>query len=452
MFQIVAMVLFATTIALLAGTVYVKLRSGSAKSIFYSFLDSVMFIPYTLRIGPFAAHDNGIERTCIDAMKRTGLNDFDDSGKFSFMKPYAMSHDFGYVRSKCFYSPMGFLVQKLSQQKRMEIRLLMVDYFKRHPSVETTTFSRPPTLITGFTRTGTTYLHELLSIHPETRAHNTWEQMNPVPTTDDESPLAQQQNRIERHKKGLRLFKFVDRVAGEISQAVHKVEYDKCEECTLPCSLELPWNITNLSFMMFAAEELFSLGAGRSFDLYLKFLKLQTWSAPDLPSHWVVKCPFYLPFLNDLNETFSDSTIVWTHRNPVECIASTCLLFECITHSTCSSWIVDKKWLGQHVLKYTRLSFDRAFYVLKRRKGDIRIIHVKYRDTTKATLETCERVCKLIGLPFSDEYVSILKEHIAKSREKRKIQVEKYKYTLDEYGMTKAGLEAEFKEYIETYC
>ena len=171
------MVLFATIIALLAGTAYFKLRNGSSRSIFYSFLDSVMFIPYTLRIGPFAAHDNGIERTCIDAMKSTGLNDFDDSGKFSFMKLYAMSHDFGYVRSKCLYSPMGFLVQKFSQRRRMEIRLLMVDYFKRHPSVETTTFSRPPIIITGFTRTGTTFLHELLSIHPETRAHNTWEQV-----------------------------------------------------------------------------------------------------------------------------------------------------------------------------------------------------------------------------------------------------------------------------------
>merc|ERR1719242_925767 len=112
-------------------------------------------------------------------------------------------------------------------------------------------------------------------------------QMSPVPTTDDESDRAQKENRIERHKKGIIRFKFMEYVAGDTALAVHKVEYDKCEECTLPCSLELPWNITNLAFMMFSAEELFPLGAGRAFDLYLKFLKLQTWSAPDLPSHWV---------------------------------------------------------------------------------------------------------------------------------------------------------------------
>jgi hypothetical protein len=43
---------------------------------------------------------------------------------------------------------------------------------------------------------------------------------------------------------------------------------------------------------------------------------------------WNLKCPFYLPYLKELEKSFPDAVLVWTHRNPVECIASACSLYE----------------------------------------------------------------------------------------------------------------------------
>jgi hypothetical protein len=42
---------------------------------------------------------------------------------------------------------------------------------------------KSPIFIIGFPRTGTTFLHELLGLHPKVRMHYSWQQGEPVPKT-----------------------------------------------------------------------------------------------------------------------------------------------------------------------------------------------------------------------------------------------------------------------------
>ena len=42
---------------------------------------------------------------------------------------------------------------------------------------------------------------------------------------------------------------------------------------------------------------------------------------------WMLKSPFHLPYLEELFATFPDATVIWTHRDPAECIASACSLY-----------------------------------------------------------------------------------------------------------------------------
>ena len=50
---------------------------------------------------------------------------------------------------------------------------------------------------------------------------------------------------------------------GEAIQHVHRIGYEELEECTIPCSLELPWTISEIPFTMFAAQEMADMGAGQ---------------------------------------------------------------------------------------------------------------------------------------------------------------------------------------------
>lgn len=133
--------------------------------------------------------------------------------------------------------------------------------------------------------------------------------------------------------------------------------------------MELPWAIPELLYHIASADETMHTGCGGAFRYYRKFLQLLTWQNPgnvvlaegaggaavaaDVPGasagasadggdgagadggdapryadQWMLKCPFHLPYLDALMREFPGSTIVWTHRDPVECVASACSLYE----------------------------------------------------------------------------------------------------------------------------
>ena len=62
-------------------------------------------------------------------------------------------------------------------------RLRLVELFKQRPGLLDVKVERP-IIITGLFRTGTTYLHNLLASHPQSRAPLYWELMHPCPAVD----------------------------------------------------------------------------------------------------------------------------------------------------------------------------------------------------------------------------------------------------------------------------
>mmetsp|Transcript_22397 Transcript_22397/g.27365 ORF Transcript_22397/g.27365 Transcript_22397/m.27365 type:complete len:501 (-) Transcript_22397:104-1606(-) len=465
-FQLKKIIGWPATVAVLfliqvTGTIFRKHLCGPVKSWLNCFLDALFYIPCNLKLGIYRTPCD-IDTAIKDAMAKTGLSDFDDDGSHSFANKYRLSRNIGMQQlHKAHHSPFGFIVEKIVLSKRMELRLQLVDYLKKHPSIKDVKFAKAPISVIGYPRTGTTYLHDLLGLDPKTRSHLVWEQLSPLPTTHDESPLAQRSNRQKRYNGRLNEYYFKKRLAGDYFQAVHRVEYDLSEECLTFCSMELPWNILDLHFTPCSAEKLFELGAGRSYEFYLRFLQVLTWQAPELPSTWMLKCPWHLAYLDDLHTTFSDSPFIWTHRNPLECISSSCSLFFAIASQVMDPWTIDKKVLGRNVAKYARLSFDRAFAAVKKHKDTLKIVHVKYTDTIKDPIKVCKEIYTAIELPFSSEYESLLKTYIAKSNKKREEQSKSgisgkvgkiHCYSLEEYGLNADEISSDYKSYIENYC
>lgn len=108
---------------------------------------------------------------------------------------------------------------------------------------------------------------------------------------------------------------------------------------------------------------------------------------------WVLKCPFYLPYLAELNETFPDANIVWMHRDPVECIASACSLYESMMDMTCNTWTIDRIALGRAVLNYSELQLQKAEEAIKKNSNRLQITHVRY----EALVEDPKRVVRRLS-------------------------------------------------------
>jgi hypothetical protein len=190
-------------------------------------------------------------------------------------------------------------------------------------------------------------------------------------------------------------------IASQRIQDIHRIAYDEPEECTTPCSMELPWAVSELPFNTFAVDELVPLGAGDAFVHYRKFLQMLTWSASDRRDQdftWMLKCPFHLPYLDALHKEFPDATVVWTHRDPADCIASACSLYETLMCMFMEENSIDKKALGAAVMNYTKKCLQMAQDTIKRLGSKFKILHIRYGETIKAPKETCKKVYAMVGI------------------------------------------------------
>jgi hypothetical protein len=316
-------------------------------------------------------------------------------------------------------------------------------------------------------RTGTTFLHEILGLHPNGSMHCTWEQMDFIPKTHNESMEEQTKDREIRYKNNKWQFDLLSLVAGDAIQSIHRIGYDEPEECTGPCGMELPYNPPSIPFMIFAAKEVIDLGAKDAFILYKQYLQLLTFQSKDrqTPFTWILKCPFHLPYLTELHTTFPDATIVWTHRNPVECIASACSLYETFLKLSCDTWTINKKILGLAVMEYTYLALEKAIDSINKASKTMRILHIRYADNIKEPKATCKQVMDMANIPFTDEYVKRLDNYLAESAKKRQALKEKkakeigsnkkvellHDYSLEEYGLTEEMVLEKFAVYIAKY-
>ena len=362
-------------------------------------LDAICSIPYALRIGPWGK-PNDIRFALKAAYSRLKLpypfksNSEVDS---AYIARYEVARKLGLERSKAQYTPFGYYISTEIMTRRCMVKIQMGEYLRKHPSIETVQIKNPIFVI-GFPRTGTTFLHELLGLHPGVRMHYTWEQQDPVPRTDDESLEAQTRDREAKYISNRSYFDTSLRLAGDAIQRIHRIKYDEPEECTTPCAMELPWAVSEIPWIPFAAKEVISMGAGDTFKTYRKFLQMMMWQKPErflkdteYPT-WMLKCPFHLPYLTELVSEFPDATVVWTHRNPKECIASACSLYETILHMAAEEPSVDRLALGKAVMDYTRISLDKAEETFRLLGDKFKPVHIRYADNIKNPKEMCKRI------------------------------------------------------------
>jgi hypothetical protein len=226
--------------------------------------------------------------------------------------------------------------------------------------------------------------------------HYTWEQMSSVPSTHDESLEAQEADRMQRYHANKHLFNVAFYLGGDAIQRIHRIGYDEPEECTTPLAFDLPYSLSELPLYIYAAPEVIKLAGGKAFEHYRQFLKLMTWQSAARRGKdfiWMLKCPFHLPYLKELYEAFPGATVVWTHRDPVDCIASACSLYETLMRMSMEEKSIDRLALGRAVLDYTRLALDLALQRLKELEGMVKVVHVRYADTVKSSKKMCENIC-----------------------------------------------------------
>lgn len=236
------------------------------------FLDALCVYPQYLGVGYWGKKALDMNDIVTKVKKQTGLSDFGGDER-EMIKRYQPLLTTGIQKSGAVLSPLGVHICATTVGKRVQQRLQLMNYLQRHPAIEKVKLNRPVFVI-GFPRTGTTFLHELLGLHPSVRMHYSWEQMYPIPETHDESMTALTAERLRRYNKNKTEFNTILAIAGDEIQSIHRVGYDESEECTTPCGMEVPFNINTIPFLCFVSKEVGDMGAGQAFRFYRKYLQV----------------------------------------------------------------------------------------------------------------------------------------------------------------------------------
>jgi hypothetical protein len=238
------------------------------------------------------------------AAANTGLSDFGDD---DWLEPFTILMTA--IDAEADLHLAGRILTRAEFLRYLEARLRIVDWYRAHPKLEREIIDRP-VFITGYGRSGTTILFEVLSQDPQFRVALKWEAAFPVPPP--EAATYRSDPRIEKTEHVLRL---IQAMSPE-HDAMHK------------SGAQLPVESLELEYLSFASEifpiflQVPTYAAylrGRdltpTFEWQKKILKLLQSKLPG--KHWLMKSPTHLLHLEKYRQVFPGMRVIFAHRDPV---------------------------------------------------------------------------------------------------------------------------------------
>jgi hypothetical protein len=316
-------------------------------------------------------------------------------------------------------------------------RLRIIEVLKRFPEIQQQKIQKP-IVITGWYRTGTTHLHNLLASHPDVRAPLFWELRHPCPTVDPRTTDPKRQIRK------VQLASKIHRYLAPGFSEVHPLEAEKPEECLhlfdKACAGTTPFVISEAkSFAWWLLDHGFQHG----YDFYKIQLQLLNWLRPG--QRWVLKWPYHLWHLNTLMKTFPDATIIHLHRDPAEAIPSVCNLAALARSSFCES--IDNEALGKFWLDYYETGLARGFTAREKAAAD-QVIDVRYPDLKKNPLSVINQIQNIISLDGFEAWTESLQT--GSKAMKKKVPGRPH-YAPAQFGLDPNEIRERFSKYIEDY-
>lgn len=285
-------------------------RRNPEKSYMIAILNTI-FQPFRLlKVGIFDERKITLEGSMKIAIKETGLSDY---GDLSFVERYRRIGSHPTVKNVQF-SNLGYLLASGEWEMTCRRRLRLVNFLKNHPEV-TKIPIKEPLFIFGLGRSGTTFVHRLLSLDPKGRSPALWELVLPVPEVEDKSKYNE-----DRDKR----LKFIEKrlearnVMGDSGlEQFHEVGANLPEECLFALSDEIPTVFHYLSQVLmeldYFNEQIPSKDIVAAYTWYKKLLQVLMYQTGDLKGdkRWVLKCPLHILWIQELAKAFPDAKLVW---------------------------------------------------------------------------------------------------------------------------------------------
>jgi hypothetical protein len=365
------------------------------------------------------------------AKARTGLSDFGDD---SFQARFKLAVD--HLKSV----GMDEGGQRAAVENCLWLLTSRLEFFedrKRYPIGEEKIVN--PVFATGEPRCGTTLLHALLSVDPNGRALRFWEVMYPSPPpgvvqgADPRIARADDDWR-EINKKldfWLKSHPYNDMLGDGLPEDERTWAFDfRVMTPTAWWRVPMGMNVGGLP-----------ADAVAQYRLHKMMLQQLQYARPK--KYWVLK-GFHGARLKELFDTYPDARIIWTHRDPVQVIASRIALTAELVEGLAGH--VDWKAQAKQQLAMARVSFENT--MSNPLVNDPRIHHVRYKDFTADPVGVIRGFYEKYDMPWGPETDAPMRGYLANNKGDR---YGKFVYSTDMIGEDIEALNTEFEAYRKRF-
>jgi hypothetical protein len=322
--------------------------------------------------------------------------------------------------------------------EQLAARLRFFEDRKRHPIAEEVI--ERPIFATGEPRSGTTLLHALLSLDPNGRALRFWELMYPSPPPGLAAP--DDPRRAQADEDWRETLRKIPKWL--VNHPYNDMLGDGLPECERAWAFDFrhlgPTVWWRLPMQMHMAG--LPLDAHAQYRLHKMVLQHCQYARP--MKYWVLK-GFHSGKLGALFDIYPDARIIWTHRDPVQVIASRIQMVGELDEGMLGR-PQDWKAAAAHYLSLSRASLKAA--MASPYLDDPRVHHVRYPDFTADPVGVIRGFYEKAGVAFTPEFETAIRTYL---RDNRSDRYGKFRYALDVIGEDIDKLHAEFAPYRERF-
>ncbi len=317
-------------------------------------------------------------------------------------------------------------------------RLQFFNDHKTYPGLAEEVIERP-LFATGEPRSGTTLLHALLSVDPDSRSLRFWEVMYPSPPpglakADDPRRALADADWQEINTKApewLKIHPYNDMLG------------DGLPECERTWAMD--FRVMTPTAWWRAPIGMFVGGMPTNPDDQYKIHKmmLQHCQFGQPKKRWALK-GFHGPRLKSFFDAYPDARLIWTHRDPVQVTASRIGMAAVLTKAFAGE--VDVKQQAAIHLAATRAGIQDT--MSNPMVDDPRIFHVRYTDFVADPVGTIAKFYTFAGLTMSAGAESAMRDYLVNNKGGR---YGKFEYSSDDIGVDINALNEEFAPYRKRF-
>ena len=317
---------------------------------------------------------------------------------------------------------------------------------RQHPEIERQEITRP-VFIVGINRTGTTYLHRLMSRDKRFWSLRLYELAEPALWTGEYATVAgspddPRRKRMQGMLEASGILKVVE--------GVHRFDVDEPEE-------DFP--IFRMAFSAWVSTARFHIpeygrwlaanGSGNAYAFHRRTVQHFTWQRrqrePEFQGQWVFKMPFHLLELETLIKTYPDALFIQTHREPARFMGSWNSLVERVR--SLSSEPRPSHEFGAEQLAFMSSMLDKAvdFRLAHPELAD-RWIDVNYYNLVENPLAVMRGIYERFNWPLEQAAVDAMDDWLFRQAQQRSRET-RHRYALEDYGLTPEAVNTAFARY-----